>query len=186
MNIQTPGIALRTADDFLAWNEGREGRREFVDGRIVEMMTGVSKNHNRVATNLLLLLGSRLDRHRYDIGTADYAVRTKAGVRYPDLYIEEKGTDGAALSTEAPILVAEILSPSSLAIDFGPKVTEYISIPSLRIYLVLSQDEPRAWIWNREENGFVGPDILFGINEQITLGAFDLRVPLADLYHDVA
>lgn len=186
MNIQTPGIALRTADDFLAWNEGREGRREFVDGRVFEMMTGVSKNHNRVATNLLVRLGTLLDRTRYDLGTADYAVRTRNGVRYPDLYVEEKTSDGRSLASEKPILVVEILSPSSLAVDFGPKVTEYGSIPTLRHYLVLSQDEPRAWIWNRGDDGFQGPDLVVGREAHVALGAFDLSLALAELYHDIA
>lgn len=186
MNIQTPGLAIRTDDDFLAWNEGREGRREFVNGRVVEMMTGVSKNHNRVATNLLLVLGGLIDRSRYDLGGADYAVRTKTGIRYPDLYVEAKGSNGAALATEQPVMVVEVLSPSSLAIDFGPKVDEYLSIDALHHYLVLSQDEPRAWIWSRETEGFAGPEMIVGREGQVTLRAFDLRLALADLYHDIA
>ena len=54
MNIQVPTI--RTADDFLAWNEGREGRREFVRGRIVEMMTGGSFRHAELMGQVLLPL----------------------------------------------------------------------------------------------------------------------------------
>ena len=35
MNIQSK--MPTTADEFLRWNEGREGKREFVRGRVVEM-----------------------------------------------------------------------------------------------------------------------------------------------------
>jgi hypothetical protein len=45
-----------TADEFLRWNEGREGKREFVRGRVVEMMINVTRNHVDIATNLLLVV----------------------------------------------------------------------------------------------------------------------------------
>lgn len=186
MNIQTPGIAFRTADDFLAWNEGREGRREFVDGRVVEMMTGVSRRHWKLGMRLHGLISSALNPAEHDFGTADFGVLTSNGVRYPDYLVEKAGGSGVELATDRPIFIAEILSPSSMATDFGPKVREYSSIPTLRHYLIISQDEPRVWIWHREEDRVIGPDMIFGPKAHITLSAFDLRFALADLYHDIA
>ena len=67
-----------TADEFLRWNEGREGKREFVRGRVVEMMINVTRNHWRLATNLgcpaaAAQLGARTSR----VGSADFGVRTR-------------------------------------------------------------------------------------------------------------
>ena len=59
MNLQTK--LPTTADDFLRWNEGREGKREFVRGRVVEMMINVTRNHARLAAKLVILIGRRLD-----------------------------------------------------------------------------------------------------------------------------
>lgn len=186
MNIQTPGIALSTADDFLAWNEGREGRREFVDGRIVEMMTGVSKRHWKLAMRLHNLVSAHLDEAVYDCGTADFGVRTSRSVRYPDYIVERAGGHGGDLATSEPIFLAEILSPSSLATDFGPKVEEYLQIPTLRHYLVLSQDEPRIWLWSRAEGGFEGPVMTTDIGATVTLDSIGVVLALADLYRGIA
>jgi hypothetical protein len=61
MNIQARYPT--TADEFLRWNEGREGKREFVRGKVVEMMVGVSKYHfvivSRVLHQLMTQLGVR-------------------------------------------------------------------------------------------------------------------------------
>ena len=86
MNIQAP--AIRTADDFLRWNEGREGRREFVRGRIVEMMTGGTQRHAELMLQLAISLKFALDPALYVVTNSDYAVRTPVGVRYPDVLVD--------------------------------------------------------------------------------------------------
>ncbi|MEF2553383.1 Uma2 family endonuclease [Aurantimonas sp. A2-1-M11] len=129
MNIHAS--AIRTADDFLRWNEGREGKREFVEGTIVEMMVDVSRNHAKLAGRLTATLVGLLDDGRYDIGSAGFAVRTPAGIRYPDVFVDRAGGSGQDLSAREPVFLAEILSPASLAVDFGEKAEEYTALPSL-------------------------------------------------------
>ncbi|MBC8129515.1 MAG: Uma2 family endonuclease, partial [Rhizobiaceae bacterium] len=162
MNVHHRSAFAGTADDFLRWNEGREGKREFVDGRVTEMMVGVSMAHWKLCTRLSRLIGDRLDDLVHAYGTADFGVRTLAGIRYPDFLVTGADGDGRDLATDRPILLAEVLSPSSMAVDFGPKAVEYIAIPSLRHYLVLSQDEPRVWLWDRGEGGFAEPAMIDG------------------------
>ena len=79
-----------TADEFLRWNEGREGKREFVRGRVVEMMINVTRNHWRLANRLERQIAAQLGDEHYDVGTTDYGVRTPDGIRFP-------GGDGADL-----------------------------------------------------------------------------------------
>src|SRR6185312_5943189 len=109
MNIQSK--LPTTADEFLRWNEGREGKREFVRGRVVEMMINVTKHHWRLETRLTQQLVAQLGTENYDIGSADYGVRTSDGIRYPDVMVEMFGDDGKALASASPLLIAEILSP---------------------------------------------------------------------------
>lgn len=186
MNLRDRTLSIQTTDDFLRWNEGREGKREFAHGRVVEMIVGVSRTHWKLATRLGKLIGDALDDTAYAYGTADFGVRTLAGVRYPDFLVTGADGNGWDLATSDPILVAEILSPSSLAVDFGAKATEYTAIPSLQHYLVLSQDEPRVWLWTRTSNGFPDPVMTIGVQGSITLNAFDLTLSLADLYRGIA
>ena len=73
-------------------------------------------------------LGRLLDRERYDIGSADFAVRTPFGVRSPDVVVDHANPHGRELSTSAPLFIAEVLSPSTAGTDFTEKLEEYTSI----------------------------------------------------------
>ena len=44
-----------------------------------------------------------------------------------------------------PILIVEVLLPGSHYLDFGDKPREYLSLPTVDTYVVLSADEPCAW-----------------------------------------
>ncbi|MER0238977.1 Uma2 family endonuclease [Fulvimarina sp. MAC8] len=185
MNIQSQPVM--TADEFLRWNEGREGKRELVHGRVYEMMTGGSRKHAEIMLNLAIVFRTVLNTDDYVVTAADYAVRTPVGIRYPDILVLTRDLEGKSLATEHPLLVAEILSPSSLAIDFGEKAEEYTAIESLRHYLVLSQDEPRVWLWSRNEDGaFQRPKMIEGAESDLPLTGFDLTLKLAELYRGIA
>jgi Uma2 family endonuclease len=185
MNLQTK--MPTTADEFLRWNEGREGKREFVRGRVVEMMINVTRNHWRLETRLTQQLVAQLGTEKYDIGSADFGVRTSDGVRYPDVMVEAFGADGKALATASPLLIAEILSPSSIADDFGPKAADYLAISSLQHYLVLSQDEIRIWLWTRDEAGnWRGPEMAGKEATKLRLDRVGVDLDLVALYAGVA
>lgn len=175
-----------TADEFLRWNEGREGKREFVKGRVVEMMIHTTRNHARIASNLVIALGKRLDLAAFDLGSADFGVKTPAGVRYPDVYVDKPGESakGDDLAAREPVLLAEILSPSSYGRDFVEKLDEYRGILSLRHYLILSQDGPRAWLWSRNaaEKDWSGREEIADEDEKIAFAAFGFEIALSELY----
>jgi Uma2 family endonuclease len=184
MNVQSR--LPTTPDEFLRWNEGREGKREFVRGKVVEMMINVTRNHVRLATSLLVALSKRLDPKRYDIGSADFAVRTPDGIRYPDVFVDRRTVEsrGNDLVATEPVFLAEILSPSSYGRDFVDKLADYQGIPSSLYYLVLSQDEPRVWLSERRSEGWVKP-IEIGSDGVVELAALDLRIPLTEIYASI-
>ncbi|MBS7544801.1 Uma2 family endonuclease [Ancylobacter oerskovii] len=184
MNIRTD-IPL-TKDAFLRWNETQEGRYEFVEGKIM-MMTGASWGHVEIAGNLQTLLRSGLDRSRFAVGQSDFAVETARGLRYPDVFVQATGVDRHAYVSTAPILLAEILSPSSLETDLRQKVEEYTALPSLSAYVVLAQDEPRLWLWQRGEDGAFphAPEMIEGADATLPLPALGVSLPLAAIYEGV-
>lgn len=184
MNIQPtyPG----TAEEFLVWNEGREGKREFVRGKVVEMMINVTENHYRLASRLVVMISTQLSLDEFIVGSADFGVQAADGVRYPDVMVH-RPSGGKNLATDRPLLVAEILSPSSIADDFGPKAQDYLAIGSLRHYLVLSQDEPRIWLWSRDaEGGWSGPQMIAGSDGPVALDGLDVTLDMKALYTGVA
>ena len=186
MNIQSKYPT--TPEEFLRWNEGREGKREFVRGRVVEIVINVTRNHIEIAANLMLALRQGLDRRSYSVGSADFGVRTPDGIRFPDVIVDRKTANASAedLAALEPVFVAEILSPSSYGRDFVDKLSDYRAIDSLSYYLILSHQEPRVWLSSRGPEGWNKPQEIAGTGESVDLGVLGLQLSLADLYDGVA
>jgi Uma2 family endonuclease len=180
MNVHS--TAPTDPDAFLRWNEGREGKYELVNGRVVQNMIRVTRQHVRVVQNLLFFLRTRLDARRYEVLTVDFGIKTPDGVRYPDLMVDIAGGSARDLAGTGPVMVCEVLSPSSIATDMVDKLREYTGIPSVQHYLVLSPDEPRGWLWSRETEGWKGPEMFEGAEAVIPLSALSVEVELAQLY----
>jgi Uma2 family endonuclease len=182
MNVQ-PDLQMDKAA-FLAWVEGREGRYELAGGR-VQMMTGGTIGHGRIVGNLFALLHARLNRKQWvvmaDAGV-DVGPRT---IRYPDVVVDHPGAHRKDLTVKAPVVVAEVLSPSTAAIDLGDKAAEYLRLPSVTTYLVFAQDEMKAWVFARSSNQLPAPEVIAGADAKITIPALGLDLPLADIYADI-
>ncbi|APH70295.1 Uma2 family endonuclease [Aquibium oceanicum] len=181
MNIQSR--LPTTPDEFLRWNEGREGKREFVGGRVEEMMVGVSKYHAVVVARLIHQINVQLGLKEYVTSSAEFGVVTAGGVRYPDVMVDRMSGAGTDLAANEPLLIAEVLSPSSYTRDFGEKVIDYGTVDSLLHYLVLSQDEARVWVWSREADGiWSGPAQYAGPKERIHMARLNLSIDIGDIY----
>jgi Uma2 family endonuclease len=181
MNVQ---LDLRMdRPEFLEWVQAHEGRYELVGGRVVTM-TGGSRGHATLAVQLLLALRQRLDHNQWRVLISDFGVALgPTTVRYPDVVVDVAGGSPKDLIATAPILIAEVLSPSSVKEDLGAKAAEYLRLPSLSAYLVLSQDEPKAWIWVRGAAGFPPePAIIAGRDARIEIPAHAIDLPLREIF----
>ena len=104
-------------------------------------------------------------------------------VRFPDIVIDVRGGLGGDLTAKAPVLIAEVLSPSSERIDLGDKAAEYLRLPSLRAYLVFAQDEFKAWVWARGKQGFApGALVLEGAEAVVHIEALGIDLLFTDVY----
>jgi Uma2 family endonuclease len=183
MNVQLP-VHMDKAE-FLAWVEGQEGRFELVRGHVV-MMVGASRGHARIVMNIAQLLRAQLNSHEWE-AIAEFGL--DAGpetLRYPDIVIDRAGGADRDRTAMAPAVLIEILSPSSQKIDLRDKTAEYLQLPSLQAYLVVAQDEARAWLWTR--SGGVFPDApiqMIGLDEAIRLDVPRLVLPLTEIYAGV-
>jgi Uma2 family endonuclease len=186
------GNAPTEPEAFLRWSAQRtreEGRFELSRGRVTCNMIYASRPHSRVAKNIVLGLGHLLDPDRFDIGIADFAVRTPFGVRSADVVVDlaDLANPHRDLSTSAPIFIAEVLSPSTAGTDFTEKLEEYTAIDALRTYLICSQDEPRAWVWAREADGSWPrrPVELVGRGDAIAVGGLDIGLAMAAIFRGI-
>jgi Uma2 family endonuclease len=181
MNVQ---LDMRMAKpEFLTWVEAHEGRYELAGNRVV-MMTGGSRGHAILVRRLAAALEKRLDGDRWTVMTSDFGVDVgPSTVRYPDVVVDVAGGRFKDLTATAPALIAEVVSPSSARDDLGPKADEYLRLPSLSAYLVLAQDEPKAWVWARGAGGFPPePRVIQGHDAVIEIASLGIELPLAEIY----
>ena len=85
-----------------------------------------------------------------------------------------------------PVLVAEVLSPSTMNNDRGRKLDFYRAIPTLRTILIVYQDEVRIEAWQRQHGGAWIRTVLKGLGDMLSLPEIESGLSLADIYRDAA
>jgi Uma2 family endonuclease len=166
---------------FLDWERGQEIAHEF-DGGAPVAMTGGSLHHRRVARDLAQALNDRLG-GRCEAFDGDVKVLVAGRVRYPDVVVACAPQDGAGDIVQDPVLVAEILSPSTARTDRVLKLEEYRLTPSIRHYLLLEQETADGVLFTRD--GETWRAEVVSAPGDIVLPALDVRIPVAEAYRRV-
>jgi Uma2 family endonuclease len=180
MNIQLPSHIDKAT--FLTWVQDREGRYELVQGRVV-MMVGATRGHGRIVMRIARLLQDQLDSREWEVIAELGLDAGPETLRYPDIVIDRAGGSDRDYTATTPVVLIEVLSPSSVGIDLRDKAAEYLQLPSLSAYLVFAQDAAKAWVWRRGTAGFPAtPTEISGHDKVIRVEAPNLALPLADIY----
>jgi Uma2 family endonuclease len=132
-----------TVDDFLVWAEAQEGRWELHDG-VAKRITPERLDHVRTKGDASLALRVAARRVGCDcevFGSGPGVQVDERTVYAPDGAIVSgpKQPDDAILLVNL-IVVVEVLSPSTAAIDHGRKLSGYFSLPSVEHYLILDPE----------------------------------------------
>jgi Uma2 family endonuclease len=136
-----------TADDFIAWSlERPEGERYELANGVVLRMASERLHHAFVKGRVFLALTRAAEAAglRCDIMPDGMAVRIDDRTVYePDAALRVgPRLDLDVTSYDDPLVVVEILSPSTKALDAGTKLTDYFRLPTLRHYLIVRIDRP--------------------------------------------
>jgi Uma2 family endonuclease len=87
---------------------------------------------------------------------------------------------GTAIEVTEPVVIVEVVSPSSRAIDSGAKLTDYFRLPSVRHYLVVNIDARAVAHHRRDEAGEIATRILRG--GELVLDPPGMTVAVADFF----
>jgi Uma2 family endonuclease len=173
-----------TLAEFLTWDDGTDARYELVDGRIVSMAPP-SDARGTIVMNVGFEIRRQL--------RPPCRVRTEAGILRPNrddtYYVADLGVTcgppaDARQDLPEPILIVEVLSPSTEDHDRGRKVTDYREIPSLQEILVVSSQERRVELWRREGDHWLVEDLIG--EASVRLESCNASIPLAAIYANVA
>jgi Uma2 family endonuclease len=184
MNI--PLRRAMTREEFFAWAERQDGRYEF-DGSQPVAMVGGTNNHGIICRNLQGHLFNRLRGRPCQAMTSDGGGVATVGnkVRYPDATVTCSPIAGADRLLANPVIVFEVLSPSSRQDDMTVKKREYQAVPSIRRYVLI--DNTRIWVTIHARPGEgdweTGP--LLGAGALLELPEIGIAIPVDDLYEGV-
>jgi Uma2 family endonuclease len=179
MNVRPDLRMSKTA--FIEWSAAEGERCELVEGRAV-MMPRPSRAHALIVMNLAMLLRAKLDPRQWDV-VFEFGLETGPDtLRYRDIVVDRAGEPDKSYTATSPVLLAEVLSPSTAEIDLGDKAAEYLRIPSLLAYLVLSQDEPKVWLYLRTNSHLQAPERVSGTDAAIHVTELDLDLPMSGIY----
>jgi Uma2 family endonuclease len=179
-------IALRrtmTLGEFLAWEDRQELRYEF-DGFAPKAMTGGTRAHSSIQSNLLAALIVRVRGKRCQAHGSHLKIEVAGRIRYPDAFVVcSLGSNESQVVTD-PVVVFEILSPSTSHEDLVEKNAEYRATKSIRRYVVLEQGRIGALAFVRKDDDWVS-EILDGKDAVLSLPEIGIEIPMAELYADL-
>jgi Uma2 family endonuclease len=177
-------------DDFLAVErQATDEKHEYVAGRVYAM-TGATYNHNLIVTNLASELRTRLRKRLCSVLANDMRVRieTADACRYPDIVAlceEPSFYDDRNDVLLNPVLVIEVLSPSTEGYDRGEKFAVYRMLPSLREYVLVAQDRFCVDVFTRQDRDRWLLTAYSDTDDEALFDSVQCRVPLREIYERV-
>lgn len=179
-----------TLDEYLALDKNSEGRYEYFDGVVVEL-SGASLSHNRIVSNLSGNLRNKLEGRDCEVLPADMRLKvpTTFPYRYPDVVVVcgepvvEK-MQGLELLVN-PLLIIEVLSPTTEAYDRGLKFSAYQAIASFREYLLVAQDRPYVVQYVRQPNDKWLRSEVASLNGELTLETINCTLTMREIYQRI-
>jgi Uma2 family endonuclease len=179
-------VALRkpmTLDAFLDWESRQELRYEF-DGFQPIAMTGGSSEHAAIQRNLITALTIRLRGKPCQAYGSELKIAVAGSIRYPDAFVVRSPIPRGSTVVTDPVVVFEVLSPSTSSTDSIVKNQEYRDTPSIQRYVMLEQDQQGAIVFARAGNDWVG-HVVAG-DAVLAMPEIGIELPLTELYEGVS
>ncbi|MGH7040688.1 MAG: Uma2 family endonuclease [Acetobacteraceae bacterium] len=170
-------------DAFLAWENRQEFRYEF-DGFAPLAMTGGTVEHATIQRNLVTALTNRLRGRPCQAFGSELKIAVAGSIRYPDAFIVCTPIMPGSLVVEDPVVIFEILSPSTAATDRIVKNREYRATPSVQRYILLEQIRPAATVFTRDGTDWIGR--ILDADAGLAMPEIGIELPLAELYEGIA
>jgi len=181
---QLPETHYYTESEYFEIERRSEGRWEYVNGHI-RLMAGGSDDHNTISMNVAGSLRSILLTKGCRVYGSDMKLHTGDGMNtFPDVSVVcgdrqyYLGKDHVIIN---PLLIVEVLSPSTRDYDQGDKFRHYQTIDSLQEYLLVEPGTPAVRLYTRREGYWEFREIV-GLEKAVTFHAVEVTLALADVY----
>lgn len=150
-------LKLMTVDEFLDWDDGTDTRHELADG-VVRAMSPPMGPHRTIVSNTGGIIYNTLRGRRPCRGENEAGLRISQHVMWQaDIAVT---CQPAAREIVDPLLVVEVLSPSTRDHDLGRKLVDYKALATVQeVWMV---DSERRWLqlWRRDGDRWTGHDLV--------------------------
>ncbi|MFW5835179.1 MAG: Uma2 family endonuclease [Pseudomonadota bacterium] len=182
--MHEPAPKRMTVDEFLTWAMTQPGRYELVDGEVVAISPErVGHGVVKAAVWLALKRGIEAAGLTCEALPDGMTVRIDERTTYePDALVRcGKPLDRAAVEIPDPLVIVEVLSPSTQAVDLGGKLEGYFRVASVRHYLIVKLATRSVIHFRRADDGTLRTSIL-AETAALTLDPPGLEVPVASFF----
>ncbi|HZW35127.1 MAG TPA: Uma2 family endonuclease [Isosphaeraceae bacterium] len=178
-------IPRYTPAEYLALERKAKFKSEYHKGYITAM-AGASREHNLIGLNLASEIRSELKGRPCEVYAGDMRVFIdRTGLyTYPDVVAvcgQRQFQDDVVDTLLNPTMIAEVLSPTTETYDRGKKFAHYRQLPSLREYVLISQDQVLVERYIRQGDDWVLTEFR-NLDDRLRLTSIDCEIPLREIY----
>ncbi len=187
--MSTAPVRQFSVEEYLAFERQSEAKHQYFRGEILAM-TGGSLQHVTIISNLVFRARSALGETGCRVLPGDMRVKCPSGLyTYPDVVImcsEPQLEDSHRDTLLNPLVIFEVLSPSTEAYDRSKKFESYRGIESLREYVLVAQDQMHVehFVRQRDANHW-DMHILRRAEEELSISNGQGRLKLSEIYESV-
>jgi Uma2 family endonuclease len=169
---------------FLDWDDGTDQGWELVDGQLVAMAPPLEA-HGTIVGNLAGEIRNRLGPPCRVIVGSGVAPADRADTCYvPDVTVSCAPPEVGQRIIAEPVLIVEVLSPTTVAHDRGTKLFDYRRMPSVREILLVATSDRHVEYWHRRGDRWEVQDLIGDATLDLGLGGPPLA--LGAIYQGVA
>jgi Uma2 family endonuclease len=166
-------------------------KHEFLNGKI-RKMPGSSYNHNKIAANFIISIGQLINEKKlpFEVISSDQKIYIPQlhQILYPDALVVYQKPEFWNQRKDVllnPILIVEILSPSTEAYDRTTKFMSYKHIPSFKEYVMVNQDKKGIETWYREEEHLWRETVYLEEDASLELKSVGLNIDIEKIYRNI-
>ena len=181
---------MMSAEEFLEWESAQPYQHELIENRVYDM-TGATPSHNLINLDLAFALKRRPYRRGCQVFGMNIQVQVdpSATFTYPDAVVvcgeSRFRYETSPPMLENPTLLFEILSSSTERIDRKRKREQYLNIPTLSGYFLVSQDKPLIEAHTRSSDDWQYRKYS-GLDARLIIPTPACEIPLSEIYHQVS
>lgn len=180
-----------TIEEYLAMEDASVEKHEFYNGKIIKM-AGAKPNHNIIAANIIaeLIFGIQNKPKEYFVLTSDSKIYNPRfnSFLYPDAVViceEVELYPGSSTVITNPLLIVEVLSPSTEEHDRTGKFYDYKLIPTFKEYVLVWQTIPSVTTSYKIGDRTWQDTDADGIDATIYLQSIDCSIELKKIYRGI-